>query len=126
MKFEWYVLNSNFNRKVIEPYNIFNNAYVNNMTLKIVKRYLRLGKNYTYKKFNGEEIKGFDGFKAELNSIIMYEEWARCEYEILVADMFYTEQTEKKIDCWYQANMNLEALAYEVIRQYKKYLKENK
>lgn len=71
-KLEWYVLNdtSCTGDVKIEPWNIFNNHYVNEKTLELCAKFKR--DNLT-----------FDEFKEEVRKTIMYEEWARCEYEIL-------------------------------------------
>ena len=39
-KFEFYVLNYDFNRKKVYNYNIFNNIHVYDWTLKAVKKHL--------------------------------------------------------------------------------------
>ena len=126
IQFEYYVLNYNHNKKQIEPYNIFNNIYVQEYTEREVKKYVRSPKNYTYKSFDGkEEIYGFDGLVKELDSIIQWQEWGRREYECSVGDAFTTDCNKlEKIDCYYQSKPNMEIIAREVIFQYKKQLKE--
>lgn len=130
-KFEFYVLNENFNRnREIVPFNIFNNSWVYQRTLAAVKKYCRSPKKYYYDDWRVEEsdrVYGFEGFCMELDRIIMSEEWSRCEYEIIVDSMFDDEhKQEKKIDCYYQAKPNIEVIAREVIYQYRQWKKEKK
>lgn len=127
IQFEYYVLNYNHNKKQIEPYNIFNNIYVQEYTEKEVKKYLRNPKNYLYKSFDGkEEIYGFDALVKELDSIIQWQEWSRCGYEMGVCHKFETDcKNIKHMDCYEQAHMNIEMVTREVIRQYKEQKKEN-
>lgn len=128
IQFEYYVLNYNHNKKQIEPYNIFNNIYVQEYTEKEIKKYLRNPKNYLYKSFDGkEEIYGFDGLVKELDSIIQWQEWSRREYEVSVGDAFETDcEKLEKWDCYRQAKPNIEMIAREVIWQYKQQQKKER
>jgi len=124
IKFEYYVLNEDFNKHKIEPFNIFRNQWVNEMTAKAVKKYLRNPSKFCRHCFgSGEPKYGFDGFVEELNAIIMCEEWGRCEYEIVVGGLFNDDKLEKW-DCYEQCKPNMEMIAREVIHQYKKFKKE--
>ena len=125
IQFEYYVLNYNHNKKQIEPYNIFNNIYVQEGTEKAVKRYLRNPKKFTYISYGNQEvIYGFDAFVKELDSIIKWQEWSRRQYEISVSDAFITDcEKLEKWDCYGQAHMNIEMIAREVIYQYKQHKK---
>ena len=131
-KFEYYVLNepmhgSRENRK-IESYNVFNNFWVNKRTNEEVRKYLRSPSKFKHTRFMTNEITyGFEAFVRELQSIIMCEEWARCEYEIMVGSAFEDDINKfQKIDCYDQCKPNMAMIAREVIYQYKKYLKEKK
>ena len=106
IQFEYYVLNYNHNKKQIEPYNIFNNIYVQEYTEKEIKKYLRNPKNYTCKSFDGkEEIYGFNALVKEIDSIIRWKEWSRREYEVSIGDAFETDcEKLEKWDCYGQAN----------------------
>lgn len=112
LKFEWYVLNDNFNRKEIVPFNIFNNITVNQRTNKLCSRYK------THKM-------SFEDFTEQLRRIIMCEEWSRCEYEILVNGMFSDEDRVQKIDCYAQALPNIKIIAKYVLEEYYPKLKIN-
>lgn len=126
-KFEYYVLNDNFNKHKIEPFNIFRNIYVNDMTAKAVRKYLKAPSKFKFQRWSSNDVYyGFEAFVKELDSIIMYEEWSRCEYEIIVNGMFSDVDKAQKIDCYEQCKPNMAMIAREVIWQYKQYLKEKK
>lgn len=96
MKFEYYVLNHNFNKDKIELFNIFDNCYVQERTEKEIRKYLRSPKNYKYESFFKDEknIYGFDGLCKRFEQILMCEERSRCEYEIAVGGIFITELSD--------------------------------
>lgn len=128
-KFEFYVLNRDINRKKIINFNIFWNIRVYENTLKEVKKYVRSPKTYCYKSFmkDQEPIYGFEAFCEELRSIIRWQEWGRCEYEIAVGDHMNDDLSRyEKWDCFMQAEPNIEVIAREVIYQYKEFIKGNK
>lgn len=108
--FEWYVLNWDFNHDTYEMYNIFNNCHVHEYTNKLCRDYKT--KHMT-----------FDEFKEELRKIIMWQEWGRCEYEIVVS-YFIGDAKEYKIDCYTQVLPNLDILASYVLHKYYPRLKE--
>ena len=93
MKFEFYVLNYDFNKKKVVNYNIFNNIRVQEWTEKAVRKYLRSPKKFKYEPFSkdAETLYGFEALCKEIESIIRCEEWSRCEYEIAVGSLFITE-----------------------------------
>lgn len=144
-KFEFYVLNHDFNRNKVKNYNIFNNIVVYEATLKAVKKYCRAPSKFKYEEFMSGMIHyGFSGFCKELQ-VILREEWSRCEYEIFVGNIFIgscldrekdkdkllkalKEDVKKleKWDCYQQAIPNIEIIAREVIYQYKKWDKQRK
>lgn len=116
VQFEWYVLNevrykNEFDDNYlyngnIKPWNIFNNYCVNERTNLLCRE-------YKSKKMT------FEDFKERLRSIIMCEEWSRCEYEIMVESMFAKEgEPAQKIDCYSQVLPNLDILAKHVLRTY--------
>lgn len=127
MQFEYYVLNYDYNKQKVEPFNIFRNIHVQECTEREVRKYLRSPKNYVYKSFDEkEEICGFDGLIKEIDSIIKWQEWSRREYEVSVGDAFETDcEKLEKWDCYGQAAPNMKMIAHEVIRQYKQHKKEN-
>ena len=106
--FRFYALNYNFNKKKIEFFNVFNNIIVYEYTVKAVKDYWK-GK-YTLEEFINE-----------LDHIIMWQEWSRCEYEIAVGDLFEKDMDKfEKIDCYQQAHANIYLVAQQVINEFKK------
>jgi len=114
LKFEWYVLNEDFNKGVIEPFNIFQNLYV-------LKRTNELCVEYKRKKMT------FADFTESLRRVIMSEEWARCEYEIVVSPLIqkHGDNKEWKIDCYEQALPNMKLIAKYVLEEYYPRLKIN-
>ena len=114
LQFEWYVLNENFNRgHSIEPFNIFNNILVNEETNKLCVKYKK-------------DKMSFEEFTEKLNNIIKWQEWSRCEYEIVVGSLFAHEEKDlKKIDCYQQAFPNMKIIAKYVLEEYYPKLKIN-
>ena len=134
MKFEYYVLNYDFNKKKVVNYNIFNNIRVQEWTEKEVRKYLRAPKKYKHivqygNKFLGREeiaIYGFDALVEEIDRTIAWQERGRREYEVSVGDAFETDINNcEKWDTYSQAKPNMVIIAHEVIRQYKEQKKEN-
>lgn len=115
-KFEFYVLNYDFNRKKVYNYNIFNNIHVYDWTLKAVKKHLR-----------NKKLFPFVDLVKEIDSIIHWQEWSRTEYEISVGDAFETDINKfEKWDCYGQAKPNMEVITQMCIDRYKKWKKESK
>ena len=134
MRFEYYVLNYDTNKKKIVNYNIFNNIRVQEWTEKEVRKYLRAPKKYKHivqygNKFLGREeiaIYGFDALVEEIDRTIAWQERGRREYEVSVGDAFETDINNcEKWDTYSQAKPNMVIIAHEVIRQYKEQKKEN-
>lgn len=106
--FHFYALNYNFNERKIEFFNVFNNILVYEHTVKAVNDYWK-GK-YTLEEFINE-----------LDHIIMWQEWSRCEYEIAVGYLFEEDMDKfEKIDCYQQAHANIDLIAQQVINEFKK------
>ena len=133
MKFEYYVLNYDFNKKKVVNYNIFNNIRVQEWTEKEVRKYLRAPKKYKHivqyeNKFLGREeiaVYGFDALVEEIDRTIAWQERGRCEYECSVGDAFETDiNNYEKWDTYSQAKPNMAIITHEVIRQYKEQLKK--
>ena len=127
MQFEYYVLNYNSNTKKIESFNIFRNCYVQEYTEKAIKKYLRSPKNYKYERYGENTLYGFEGLCKEIERIIQWQEWSRCEYEISVGDIFEKDCNKlEKWDCYMQAKSNIPMIVRECIYQYKEQRKEQK
>ena len=127
MQFEYYVLNCNPNTKNIEPFNIFRNCYVQEYTEKAIKKYLRSPKNYKYERYGEDTLYGFEGLCKEIERIIQWQEWSRCEYEISVGDASEKDCNKlEKWDCYGQCVANIPMITREVIWQYKQQLKGEK
>lgn len=127
IQFEYYVLNYNHNKQKVKPYNIFNNVYVQEITEKAVRKYLRNPKKFTYKSFDGKEvIYGFNAFVKELDGIIQWQEWGRSEYEMSCGYKFETDCNKlQSTDCYEQCKPNMGMIAREVIWQYKQQKKKD-
>ena len=149
MQFEYYVLNYDCNKRKVEPFNIFNNCWVQEQTEKEIKRYIRNTKNYKYKSFwkDEKELYGFDALVKRIDGIIAGEEWGRYEYEMCVGEKFTPEVHDilkeidkfntleelkeelekldkrtarlKGTDCYEQCNKNMPMIVRECIWQYK-------
>ncbi len=121
MKFEYYVLNYDFNKQQVEHFNIFRNIYVQEHVEKAIRKYLRSPKSYKYENYgNGGTIYGFDGLCADIERTIMWQEWGRREYEISVGDAFEDDCSKlEKWDCFMQAKPNIPMIVRECIYQYK-------
>lgn len=132
MKFEYYVLNYNWNKKCVENFNIFNNISLNDAVEKEVRKYLKSPSKYYYQKYDFNtktynHIYGFDGLCETIKSLIMWQEWSRREYEISVGDAFEKDLDNfEKWDCYKQCIPNIPMITREVIWQYKQQLKERK
>ncbi len=116
VRFEWYVLNEERGRAEkpefdsypytggnIKPYNIFDNVHVYESTVKLCEDFKK--KTMTLNEFT-----------EELRKIVMWQEWARCEYEICVCGLF--EEEGHKIDCYQQMLPNLKIMAKYVLQTY--------
>ena len=127
IRFEYYVLNYDFNGQQVEWFNIFRNAYVQEYTEKAVKKYLRSPKNFKYERQGEKPIYGFDALCKEIERTIMWQEWGRREYEISVGDAFEDDcRRLEKWDCFMQAKPNIPMIARECIYQYKEAKKNDK
>lgn len=120
MKFEYYVLKYDWNKKSVILYNIFNNIEVQEASEKAVKKYLRSPSKYCYHHIHDDVVYGFDALCKEIDRIIKWQEWARREYEISVCDAFETDITKlEKWDCYKQCKNNIPMITREIIYQYK-------
>lgn len=130
MRFEYYVLNYDFNGRKVKMFNVFNNIKVQEYTEKEIKRYLRSPKNYKVKFLRYVEQKdltGFDALCEEIRSILQWQLWSRCEYEISVGDLFEKDIDKfEKWDCYMQCLPNIKMITRDIIWQYKEQIKELK
>lgn len=111
INFEYYVMNEKPNTGgKIEPYNIFNNILVYQATLDLCEDFYR-----------GDDDVMFDDFVERLRRIIQWQEWSRCEYEIMVTPLF-KDAPARKIDCYQQALPNIKIIARYVLDTYRMYM----
>lgn len=91
MNLEWNVIYYNFNKNIIEEWNIF--------------------KHNTY-KLEVEELlnnyKSKEEFSYELHRTTMYYFWCKTEYEFIASGWPPREGSERKIDIYTQLKMNWE------------------
>lgn len=127
MNFEFYVLNYDHNTNKVIMFNIFDNIRVQEEVEKEVRKYLRSSKKYHSALHRDTVLYGFEGFCYELERIIMWQEWSRCEYEIAVGGLRSHDIKDlEKWDCYAQAKPNIPVIAREVIYQAKMQLKEER
>jgi len=113
---KFYVLNWDHNQNKVVRFNIFNNIHVYEETIKYVKKYLRNKKTFTY-----------EHLKEEIRKTIQWQEWSRYEYEISVGRPFCDNADElQKIDCYWQAEENIEVITDMAIKAVKQAMKEAK
>ena len=88
---EYNVYIEDVNHNVFESYNIFeHSSFVEDLKDNIKK--------------NGDNRKEFD---EKLKSIIRYYFWSKCEWEIIVSSLIFTDRTKpKKVDAYDQIMLN--------------------
>lgn len=87
----WNVLIDDFNASRIEIYNVFDHGGVVEELKTAIKK-----------------ISDKQAFSVELRHIMMYYFWAKCEWEVVVTS-WPGGRGERKIDVFYQLNLNWDA-----------------
>ena len=125
MQFKFYVLNYNINKNKVEMFNVFSNSRVNENVEAEIKKYLKNADRYEPEfEHKAKNLRGFDALANEIDGLIMWQEWSRCEYEIYVGSIMDEKGScLEKWDCYMQAHANIEAIARECIHQYKQHYK---
>lgn len=117
-KFEFYVVHWDPNAKKGVMWNIFNNIHVYESAYELTARHVRNKKKYPREKY-----------EEDLLHTIQWQEWSRCEYEIMVGDLFETDPNKfEKWDAYKQTIPNIEFIADMCIKRYtawKKVQKDN-
>lgn len=110
INFEWYVMNETPNRNgKIEPFNVFNNISVYNAIVNLCDRmWLDLSLDDYY--FEDKMTDCWNQFVEDVRRIFQWQEWARCEYEIMVSPL-YRDTPAQKIDCYQQLAPNMGIIA---------------
>lgn len=102
-KLDYRVINHDFNRRAFEDFNVFRNVHVHDGAVEVLDRY-RKGKI------------SFDELDEALDKLVMWQEWSRTEYEILIGPWPSHDEDEwEKIDCYRQYHMNHTAAALKVL-----------
>lgn len=118
--YEFYVVNEKMNKPIngdyVERFNIFSNWPLSEAVFKACKKHLRNKKKFPFKEL-----------QEEIRQCIMWQEWSRREYECAVGPAFSNNLDEfMKIDCYWQAEPNMEVIAEMCIQRTKEYLKVKK
>ena len=91
---EWFVFIEDINRKRIKVYNIFEHK-------DFVEDCDGAWENYK------NEHHDFSKFKEDIDSILMYYFWCKCEWEIILSNFPPSDSFQKKkIDVYQQVKMN--------------------
>lgn len=101
---KFYILIDDFNRKTLEEYNIFQNV---NMC-QFIDEYEK-----EYKKDKDREK-----FLYELDRILKYSFWSKCEYEVEIGDLFDTYV--KKVDVYQRVKPNINIIADLIINYWER------
>lgn len=115
IKLEWYVLNRDFKENKIAPFNVFNNWVFRDEAIKLAKNYYNrknLG-SWEWCEDYPKDKNAYEQFKYCLMRELKSEEWSRCEYEIVVSDLF--GHVEEKVDCYEQVKPNEDIFAKYVL-----------
>lgn len=87
---EWNVFVSDFNKKQINKYNVFNHFTFLEYCKKNAKK----------------NAKDFDKFCDQLRKDLMYCYWSKCEWEVVITDWPTSGTCEAKIDVFDQVMLN--------------------
>lgn len=93
----WYFIGRDINRKEIIHQDLFDSISFCEDVSEIIRN-----KGLTRKEF-----------KAKVRSALLYTFWSRCEYEVIVSDLF--DKDETKIDAFWQVEPNLDVLVDYII-----------
>lgn len=132
---EYYAMVWDSNKNSPKSWNIYHNIPFRDAAIKAVKKYDRApGKYKTHICVNQNariNLYGLDAFVHEIKSMLMWQFWARCEYELLISDFpphidkETNEERKYKIDVYNQVVPNVEVIANDLLRQYRKWRKNN-
>lgn len=98
----WMVYRYDFNKKTIEPYDIFKHY-------SFLQDFEKLRKK--------SKTLSFEEFSEQLRKTLMYYFWSRCEYEVIISAWPPKEGTAIKIDIYQQAMLNKD-IFFEYVWQY--------
>ena len=98
---QWNVMIHDFNSNNIRSYNVLNDSYI----IDSLKNAIKKG-----------EVTSFNDVKNFLSGKFKAQYWSRTEYEMLVSGLFDKSEA-KKIDVWYQLEMNIDNITEYVINK---------
>lgn len=123
MKFEWFILNYDYNNKKTKSVNIFDEDYIQQQVEKAIKKYLRAPSKFEYLSYTppGREnrnLYGFDALVREIASILRQEDADYFETHFFPS--FPIDYDEPQPWGLYeQCEPNLVELTHSCIRQFK-------
>lgn len=95
---EWNVYISNFNRRVIEEYNIFKHAAFVDDCKKTIKKYNKAARAGEF---------DMDAFSEDIRRHLLYYFWSKCEWEVIIDHWPGGEHFKpEKIDVYDQVRLN--------------------
>lgn len=96
---EWNVYVENFNKRIIESYNIFDHYKFNSEVKE------------NYEKCNDD----FEIFSEMVRHSLMYYFWSKCEWEIILSDWPPSKKfNDKKVDVYDQVMLNWDKFIFYV------------
>ena len=100
---DYRVLNFDWNKNTVIEFNVFDNITVRENAEELLQKYAK-----------GDIT--FNEFDDKLDQLVKWQEWARCEYEMLISPWPSKEDDEaEKVDCYQQYHMNHTAAAIKVL-----------
>lgn len=103
----WNVYKEDINKREIEIYNIFNHKRFKEDCVEI----------FTY--YRSEDNYNYDKMKRDIEALLQYYFWSKCEYEIILSDWPPNKNfKEKKIDIYDQVMLNIDAFISSALTQY--------
>lgn len=125
MGLAYYVHCYDINSRKVKEFNVFNNIWVRERTIRELKKYNRAPSKYCYESIvRNQKWYGFEGLVEAIDRIIFTEEAYRCEYEMGVCDKFARSLNEiQHMDCYMQCKPNMEIIVRECLWQYRRSLK---
>ena len=103
----WNVYREDINKREIEVYNIFSHKKFKEDCINIFENH-RNESNYNY-----------DKMKRDIEALLQYYFWSKCEYEIILSDWPPSKNfKEKKVDIYDQVMLNIDAFISSTLTQY--------
>lgn len=101
VKLVWNVIYYDINKNIITYKNIFSSNFCDELHKYLVKL-----KKYTY-----------NDIKTYVDRWFAYYYMSRCEYEVIITNFSDTPRTSRKIDIYYQIQLNLDRICEYIIKE---------